>query len=522
MTVRNALASANSAFPVYWDTLPKFRKLWLLRVEELVEHQKSARANCLIDEIGLPIQNAVFEFGKSLTLVRATADLHSNVRNERLPSDAPDKYSTSIRGPYENVAIITLFNVPPVKATLLIANALDIGNTVVHPPSELTPCLMVLFIEIVDDTGISVRSNKIFTRYGCNISDDITGHGNEDFIPFTGSRMNGQHITEGRARTANLYTLEPHSQSPTENLAAVFVKQAAPLAARSIFMMAEQSCIGSNRFYVTHLFYMDFVKRFAIPASKLGMGDIKNPSKVIAPFAARKKRDWVSKHTVDAVSKGVTMVIGGKWDGNRCESTLLSGVSEEVTVFIELRVDERNTGDQLKPQGLRPVLVGRTHSGADPGWIRRLSINREREIGVPYREAGFEPCECDDGILHGRFMTQMANQTFIHVEAVRNIVPIYMGLIKQIDDQLGELFTLMQERKPLVTTTIALSSDHSNYHGDYWMGDKLYFHDSYVKIPLFLAKLAMATEPGAVMCQIPRCKRSTCCRPSSNIFHDRG
>ena len=280
--------------------------------------------------------------------------------------------------------------------------------------------------------------------------------------------------------------------------------------------------------------------------------------------------------------------------------------------FVPLRVGERNIGDHLKPLGVRPVLVGKTHMMADREGLQRLGVDPESEIGVHHREAGFEPFERDDGIFPDRmmgaqpryndylrdrgyeggnpwhwaansvrtpdgvrsgfyndiadrpaavaeedsetpymtrramefmaqddgetpwllhlsyikphwpyiapapynsmygpddvqnpirsetelddpnplmkhFMDRIAGRTFARDEAIRKIVPIYMGLIKQIDDQLGRLFAFMEERGLLETTTIVLTSDHGDYLGDHWMGDKDYFHDPSVRIPLIIA-----------------------------------
>ena len=37
-------------------------------------------------------------------------------------------------------------------------------------------------------------------------------------------------------------------------------------------------------------------------------------------------------HISDAVEKGATVVTGGEWEGNRCQPTLLTDVSEDMTV----------------------------------------------------------------------------------------------------------------------------------------------------------------------------------------------
>ena len=164
--ILKAVSAAKSAFPEYRETLPSERERMLLRIAEIMEERKSELVDCLIDEIGSPIQKAMFEFTKGLTMLRAAAGLCRNVRGETIPSDAPGKFSMSIREPLGVVAAITPFNVPLIKTTRLVANALSLGNTVVHLPSELAPHLTVLFAEIVADAGFPAGAYNVVTGYG--------------------------------------------------------------------------------------------------------------------------------------------------------------------------------------------------------------------------------------------------------------------------------------------------------------------------------------------------------------------
>ena len=281
--------------------------------------------------------------------------------------------------------------------------------------------------------------------------------------------------------------------------------------------------------------------------------------------------------------------------------------------FVPLRIGEKNIGDHLKPLGMRPVLVGKTHMVADQDGMKRLGIDPVSKIGVHHAQAGFEPFERDDGIhpdlkvrpdvtynkyLRDRgyddhanpwhwaansvdrdgevrsgffndvaakparvkdeesetpYMTRRAMQfldqddgetpwllhlsyikphwpyiapapyndmygpddvqpvhrseaelddpnplaalyqnrvsakTFSKGEPRETTIPAYMGLIRQIDDQLGILFDFMEQKDLLKDTMIVFTSDHGDYFGDHWMGDKDFFHDPAVKIPLIIA-----------------------------------
>jgi len=77
-------------------------------------------------------------------------------------------------------------------------------------------------------------------------------------------------------------------------------------------------------------------------------------------------------------------------------------------------------------------------------------------------------------------------RTFARDEVRERVIPAYMGLIKQIDDQLGKLFAFMEEKGLMENTMIVITSDHGDYLGDHWMGEKDLFHDASVKVPLII------------------------------------
>ena len=66
------------------------------------------------------------------------------------------------------------------------------------------------------------------------------------------------------------------------------------------------------------------------------------------------------------------------------------------------------------------------------------------------------------------------------------LIPVYMGLIRQIDDQLGRLFDFLKQTDRFDSTLIVFTSDHGDYLGDHWLGEKDLFHEPSVRIPLII------------------------------------
>ena len=77
-------------------------------------------------------------------------------------------------------------------------------------------------------------------------------------------------------------------------------------------------------------------------------------------------------------------------------------------------------------------------------------------------------------------------KAFARDEVRERVIPAYMGLIKQLDDQMGRLFAYLEESGRMEDTMIVVSSDHGDYLGDHWLGEKDLFHDASARIPLII------------------------------------
>ncbi len=67
-----------------------------------------------------------------------------------------------------------------------------------------------------------------------------------------------------------------------------------------------------------------------------------------------------------------------------------------------------------------------------------------------------------------------------------NVIPAYMGLIKQIDDQMGSLFAWMEKSGRMEDTMIVFTSDHGDYLGDHWLGEKEMMHECSIRVPMII------------------------------------
>ena len=88
--------------------------------------------------------------------------------------------------------------------------------------------------------------------------------------------------------------------------------------------------------------------------------------------------------------------------------------------------------------------------------------------------------------VYAAFMGNAIGRAFSRDEVRAKVIPAYMGLIKQCDDQLGRLLDHLEATGRDRDTMIVLTSDHGDYLGDHWLGEKDLFHEPSVKIPMII------------------------------------
>ena len=92
------------------------------------------------------------------------------------------------------------------------------------------------------------------------------------------------------------------------------------------------------------------------------------------------------------------------------------------------------------------------------------------------------------------------SRSFSRDEVIERVKPVYMGLVKQIDDELGRLFERLERAGRMRDTLIVFTADHGDLLGDHWLGEKEYFYEPVIRVPFILYDpdpAADATRGGA-------------------------
>ena len=97
----------------------------------------------------------------------------------------------------------------------------------------------------------------------------------------------------------------------------------------------------------------------------------------------------------------------------------------------------------------------------------------------------------------GAFMQHEESVNFARDEVRETVIPAYMGLIRQLDDHLARLWAFLEQKGLFENTMIVVTSDHGDYLGDHWLGEKELFHEESARIPMIVydpSKAADATR----------------------------
>ena len=89
--------------------------------------------------------------------------------------------------------------------------------------------------------------------------------------------------------------------------------------------------------------------------------------------------------------------------------------------------------------------------------------------------------------VYQAFFSNPIAATFRDDSARNKAIIAYMGLIKQCDDQLGVLLDHLDATGQTEDTVLVVTSDHGDYLGDHWLGEKDLFHEVSVKVPMVIS-----------------------------------
>ncbi|KAF6292377.1 aldehyde dehydrogenase 5 family member A1 [Rhinolophus ferrumequinum] len=248
-------------------------------------------------------------------------------------------YDLMIRNKDDLAKIITAesWNFPSAMITRKVGAALAAGCTVVVKPAEDTPFSALALAELANQAGIPPGVYNVIPcsqKKAKDVGEALCTDPLVSKISFTGSTATGKILLHHAANSVKRVSMELGGHAPFIVFDSANVDQAVAGAMASKFRNSGQTCVCSNRFLVQKGIHDSFVKKFAEAIkTNLHVGDGFEERTTQGPLINEKAVEKVEKHVSDALSKGATVVTGGKrhqLGKNFFEPTLLSNVTQDM------------------------------------------------------------------------------------------------------------------------------------------------------------------------------------------------
>jgi succinate-semialdehyde dehydrogenase/glutarate-semialdehyde dehydrogenase len=225
--------------------------------------------------------------------------------------------------------------------TRKVAPAIAAGCSIVIKPAEQTPLSALALVELAKRAGLPAGVLSVITADSQNsieIGKLLCASKTVRHISFTGSTPVGRILMQQSAPTVKKLALELGGHAPFIVFQDADLDAAVEGAVQSKYRNAGQTCVCTNRFYVHSSLYDAFVSKLAEKVKTIKVGDGMTAGVLQGPLIDGQAVEKVSQHVQDAISKGATLVAGGKahtLGGYFYEPTLLSNVSNDMQIMSE-------------------------------------------------------------------------------------------------------------------------------------------------------------------------------------------
>ena len=337
----SAIAAAEKALPAWRNKLAKERASIMRKWFDLIIANTQDLATLMTLEQGKPLAEAAGEVVYGASFVEWFAEEAKRVEGSILSTTWSDKRLMVLKQPIGVCVAITPWNFPIAMITRKIAPAMAAGCTIVIKPAELTPLSALALAELGKRAGIPDGVINIVTadaNQSIAIGKTLCASPTVRHLSFTGSTEVGRILMEQCAPTVKKLALELGGHAPFIVFEDADIDAAVSGAMASKFRNSGQTCVCANRFYVHKKVQDAFVEKFAKALEIIKVGNGMQAGITQGPLIETAALEKVKKHVADALSKGATLVTGGKpsVEGkNFYEPTILSNVNSQMLITYE-------------------------------------------------------------------------------------------------------------------------------------------------------------------------------------------
>lgn len=236
------------------------------------------------------------------------------------------------------VGIVAPWNYPLSMCITDALPALAAGNAVVLRPDDKTSFTAMKIVEMVDAAGLPEGLLQVVLGSGRTVGAAVLERA--DYIMFTGSTQTGRQIAADAGQRLVGASLELGGKNAMYIAADADIHKAAECAQRAVFASAGQLCVSIERIVVHEDVADAFTKAFVERVKKMKLSNTLDWGGDMGTLISAEQFDTVSRHVQDAVSKGATLLAGGKARPELGQYFFEPTVLTDVTEDMECRRNE--------------------------------------------------------------------------------------------------------------------------------------------------------------------------------------
>lgn len=307
-----AIAAAETALTSWRQRTGKERAAALQAWARLIMDNQDDLAALLTAEQGKPLAEARGEIAYATSFIEWFAEEAKRIEGSVLQSPQGHQRLLVIKQPIGVCAAITPWNFPAAMITRKVAPALAAGCAMIVKPAEQTPFTALALAELSQQAGIPRGVLQVITGDAKSVGKVLCDSPVVRKLSFTGSTEVGRILMAQSAPTVKKLSLELGGNAPF----IVFDDADLDLAVKGIlaskFRNSGQTCVCANRIYVQKGIYPALVEKLVAEVAKLNVGDGSQPGVTQGPLIDADAIEKVQLHIEDALSKGATLLLGGK------------------------------------------------------------------------------------------------------------------------------------------------------------------------------------------------------------------
>jgi len=189
------------------------------------------------------------------------------------------------REPVGLAVLIAPWNAPLVLASMKLAAAISLGNSVILKPSEYAPLAILRLVELIHEAGVPRGVVQVACGTGPGIGDALVGHVGVDVVGFIGGTHTGKKIMARAAGSLKKVGLELGGKSANIVLASADLERAVDGSLMAIYAGNGEQCLAGSRILVEESIADAFIARFVERTRALRIGDPFDPESEIGPMA---------------------------------------------------------------------------------------------------------------------------------------------------------------------------------------------------------------------------------------------